>query len=228
MMEPTGTKSIFSMSAQVHILFYTEFYRDGGSKSNSYQKEAKQLQCVGHVQKRFVTALRKLKKEVNSLGGRGKLTEKLINKLQNYYGITIRSNIGGITGMKKAIDASFFHCIAKKETPYFTVHCADGIDSWCKYTKDQMTKEKSYKQSVSFPNDVIKEVTPVYARLSEKALLEQCLHGKTQNQNQALNKMIQERAPKEIFIGLQETETAAFYAIANYNTGTTAILMFNV
>ena len=54
-----------------------------------------------------------------------------------------------------------------------------------------------------------------------------------QNQNEALNKMIWGRAPKETFIGSQEIETAAFDAIANSNIGATARinatqLMFNV
>ena len=190
LMEPKGMENIFSRSAEKHKLLYTEFYSDGDSKSfdsvkdvykHSHHKEVKRLQCVGHVQKRLGTALRKLKREVKGLGGRGKLTENMINKLQNYYGIAIRSNVGDLKGMKKAIDASFFHCIATKETPHFHVHCPDGIDSWCKYQKDKITKEKSYQPSAGVPNHIIKEVKPVYARLSEKALLEQCLHGKTKS-----------------------------------------------
>ena len=70
--------------------------------------------------------------------------------------------------------------------------------------------------------NVVKEVKPVYARLSEDSLLEQCLHGKTQNQNEALNKMIWERAPKETFIGSQGIETAVYDTIANFNIGATA------
>ena len=44
-------------------------------------------ECVGYVQKRLGTALRKLKKEKKGLGGKGKLTDNMIDKLQNYYGI---------------------------------------------------------------------------------------------------------------------------------------------
>ena len=101
------------------------------------------------------------------------------------------------------------------------MHCPNGIDSWWKYKKDKITEEKSYQPSAGVPNH-IKEVKPVYARFSEKALLEQCLHGKTLNQNEALNKMMWERAPKETFIGFQEIETATFDAIANLNIGATA------
>ena len=40
-------------------------------------------ECVGHVQKRVGTALRKPKKDAPALGGKGKLTDAMIDKLQN-------------------------------------------------------------------------------------------------------------------------------------------------
>ena len=48
-------------------------------------------ECVGHVQKRVGTNLRNLKKEHKRIGGKGKLTNSAIDKLQNYYGIAIRA-----------------------------------------------------------------------------------------------------------------------------------------
>ena len=67
-------------------------------------------ECVGHVQKRVGTALRKLKKENKGIGGKGKLTDATIDKLQNYYGIATRSNSADLEAMKSAIYASLFHC----------------------------------------------------------------------------------------------------------------------
>ena len=48
-----------------------------------------ELEFFGHVQKRVGNVLRKLKKEDSKLGGKGKLTDSMIDKLQNYYGIAI-------------------------------------------------------------------------------------------------------------------------------------------
>ena len=61
------------------------------------------LQCVGHIQKRVGGRLRKLKSadkaplsDGKSLSGKGRLTEKMINKLQNYFGIAVKkSNCNG-------------------------------------------------------------------------------------------------------------------------------------
>jgi len=44
------------------------------------------------VQKIIGTRLRNLKKKEKGLGGRGKLTDATIDRLQNYYGIAIRQN----------------------------------------------------------------------------------------------------------------------------------------
>ena len=63
--------------------------------------EVVKKECVGHVQKQVGSALRKLKKENKGLAGKGKLTDALIDRLQNYYGIAIRSNVGNLETMKK-------------------------------------------------------------------------------------------------------------------------------
>ena len=78
-------------------------------------KLIRKLECVGHVQKRVGTRLRNLKKIVKNLGGRGKLTNKTIDRLQNYYGIAVRSNSGNLIGMKKAIHDTLFHVASSKK-----------------------------------------------------------------------------------------------------------------
>ena len=63
-------------------------------------------ECVGHVQKRLRTALRKYKadkkgkklSDVKGVGGRGRLTDKIMDKMQNYYGKAIRGEQGCSSG----------------------------------------------------------------------------------------------------------------------------------
>ena len=52
----------------------------------------KKLECLGHMQKQVACRLRNLKKKEKGLGGEGKLTDRITDKLQKYYGIVIRSN----------------------------------------------------------------------------------------------------------------------------------------
>ena len=147
------------------------------------------------MQKRVGTALRKLKRENPGLGGKGKLTDATIDKLQNYYGIAIRSNVGNLAGMKKAIHASLMHC-ASCGSRLLHDHCPPGSTSWCRYQPDKANKTSIYKHGPGLPLPVISKLKPEYVRLSDDSLLEKCLHGKTQNQNEALNGMVWQRTPK--------------------------------
>ena len=76
------------------------------------------LESVGHVQKRVGARLRKLKSsdktplsDGKSLNGKGRLTEKMINKLQSYFGIAVRQCTGTtVYQLEEAIGAVLYHC----------------------------------------------------------------------------------------------------------------------
>ena len=186
-MEVEGVKRIFKRSEQTRKLQYTEYFGDGDSKAYQEVQDCyenihiEKKECVGHVQKRVGTAVRKLKKENKGIGGKGKLTDSLIDKLQNYYGIAIRSNSGDLSGMKSAIHASFFHCISSKKRNLHH-HCPDGPDSWCAYKRDKANKTDLYKPGPGLPDNIIALIKPIYSRLSTDDLLKKCLDCKTQNQ----------------------------------------------
>ena len=58
------------------------------------------IECVGHVQKRMCTRLRKLKASMKgkklsdgkTVFGKGRLTDTQIDKIQSVYGVAIRAN----------------------------------------------------------------------------------------------------------------------------------------
>ena len=76
-------------------------------KGNNFNGELKKLEYVGPVQKRFGSGLREfLNTFVKRLAGKCKLTDALINRIQNYFGVVLRSKLGSISLMKKAIWAS--------------------------------------------------------------------------------------------------------------------------
>ena len=105
-MEASGVLRIFEKSATELKLCYTTYIGDGDSKAyqtvvaaNPYPgKNIIKGECVGHVQKRVDGRLRKFVKvhgsdiliDVKKLGGAGRLHAKIINVLQNYYGLAIR------------------------------------------------------------------------------------------------------------------------------------------
>nr|XP_034195323.1 uncharacterized protein LOC117611486 [Osmia lignaria] len=77
--------------------------------------------CINHVQKRMGTRLRQLKKTHKGLGGRGKLTDKMISELCNYYGKAIRENNESVEKMLNAIWATIYHKRSLDENP--TMSC---------------------------------------------------------------------------------------------------------
>jgi len=75
-------------------LIYKYYLGDGDTSSyNDVVKKHQKLECVGHIQKRIGTRLRKRRKEVHNakrLTGKGKITESAVNTIQNYFGMAIR------------------------------------------------------------------------------------------------------------------------------------------
>lgn len=75
-MEPESATRIFNRSKDKNKLQYTEFYGDRDSKSFAAVKDScthdnvtvLKKECVGHVQKRLGTALRKTKKREERFG----------------------------------------------------------------------------------------------------------------------------------------------------------------
>ncbi|GFX74562.1 uncharacterized protein TNCV_3214491 [Trichonephila clavipes] len=115
-METVDAYRIFERFEANRSLRYTSYYGDGDSKAFNNGKDIYgydsivKYECIGYVQKRVGSRLRKLKKSTKCLGGKGKLTDKFIDTHQNYFGIAIRSNVGNLSNMQTAVIAAFFHC----------------------------------------------------------------------------------------------------------------------
>jgi hypothetical protein len=163
-MEVVGAKAMLGRSIATRQLRYTCYYGDGDSKAFKSIEDIYgddkviKMECVGHVQKRVGTRLRKLKKDKTGLGGKGRLTNFTVDRLQNYYGIAIRSNVNDLEGMKKAILASLFHVASSKEKDYHS-HCPDGASSWCRFKADKETnpEKPTYKPGAGLPLEIISE-----------------------------------------------------------------------
>ncbi|GFX73052.1 uncharacterized protein TNCV_1704541 [Trichonephila clavipes] len=107
-MEVDGMLRIFNRSEKLHNLKYSNYIGDGDTKTFNALSENKlygddhliqKIECVGHVQKRMGTRLRKLKfvyskklSDGKTIGGKGRLTDSLIDKLAHYYGNAILCN----------------------------------------------------------------------------------------------------------------------------------------
>ena len=150
---------------------------------------------------------------------RGRLGDKEINKLQNYFGIAIRANCHSVTAMQKAIGAVVYNRSEANDPDARHMFCDKRQDTSCKYKTKLEGKVHIDKPSI--PNVVRELVMPIFKDLSKPELLQKCLHGKTQNNNECLNGVVWTRLPKDDFVGGKTLKLEISSAIINFNNGAT-------
>ncbi|GFW53131.1 uncharacterized protein TNCV_3293781 [Trichonephila clavipes] len=176
-METVGAYRIFERSEANRSLRYTSYYGDGDSKAFNNVKDiygydsVVKYEFIGHVQKRVGSRLRKLKKSTKGLGRKGKLTDKFIDTLQNYFGIAIWSNVGNLSNMQTAVIAAFFHCCSTDKKPMHG-QCPSGSDTWCKYQKAKQEGKLYKHRTAGLSNAVLNTVKTTYMDLCDQSLLE--------------------------------------------------------
>eukprot|EP00112_Aurelia_sp_Birch-Aquarium-sp1_P024624 Seg7860.1 transcript_id=Seg7860.1/GoldUCD/mRNA.D3Y31 product="hypothetical protein" protein_id=Seg7860.1/GoldUCD/D3Y31 len=122
---------MYARSEDSKKLQYTDYIGDGDSKSFSSitaskpyaNKDIVKYECIGHVQKRMGTVLRKLKaqkgkqkfKDGKTIAGMGRLTGARIDKLHVYYGLAIQGHKFDQEGMKNEAWAGLYHSASSDE-----------------------------------------------------------------------------------------------------------------
>ena len=238
-MDAAGCVAIFERSVEQYGLRYTEFLGDGDSKAFNLVTEkdvyedvkVTKLECVGHVQKRMGSRLRALKKRSGKthlddgkpIGGRGRLTDNVIDSMQVYYGKAIRNNTHSVKAMQDAIWAIWYHMQSTDKNPDHS-RCPVGKDSWCGFQRDVAKKTSTYTRKNPLSKAVATAIYPVFEALTAEALLSGCLHGGTQNQNEAFNALIWQRATKETHSSHPTVQLATYLAVGHFNDGSKTIL----
>ncbi|GFU03161.1 uncharacterized protein TNCV_2720691 [Trichonephila clavipes] len=176
------------------------------------------IECVSHVQKRMDTRLRKLKlvyskkklSDGKTIGGKGRLTDSLIDKLAHYYGNAVRCNSTSVKEMQKAIWAVWGHSCSTDDEPMHWF-CPTNPNIWCKYNAVINNNLQNYKHRYSVAiRDVIQ---PVFADLSHPALLKKCLgekFGLKINRNVCV--FLAERDNRRIFTSRKRRLASSFEA----------------
>ena len=235
-MEAKGVVDCFQSSVDNRKLRYTKLIGDGDSKTHASILTAdpypgikvEKLECIGHIQKRVGSRLRKLRSthkgplsDGKGITGQGRLTEKLMNKLQNLYGIALRQNVDKtVHQLKVAVRAVLHHSTEFENSENCHLFCPRGPDSWCKYWKDP----ENYQEKKGMPMVIHQLIKPVFTDLSNETLLSKCLHSKTQNANESINNITCTKCPKNIYVQRNVLEMGVASAVINFNDGNCGIL----
>ena len=246
-MESAGVLQIYKRSVVERSLRYTTYLGDGDSKSfqdiinaDPYPgKTCNRYECVGHVQKRVTAHINTLKQQYKGvvladhkkLCGKGRLTQKVTNTLQNYYGMVIRRNSGDLYAMKKDIAAIIHHCSECSDSDERHKFCPRDDKSWCRYQREKnSTGSSSYVPKINIPKAVSDIVKIVFSHedLGSDTLLKKCLHGQTQNVNESFNGLVWKRVPKDVFVCKRTLQLGVASATIAYNDGAKGLLnVFN-
>ena len=62
-------------------------------------------------------------------------------------------------------------------------------------------------------------IMPIFLDLSNDTLLKKCLHGKTQNGNEALNNLIWTKCPKNVYVEREVLEMGVSSTVISFNNG---------
>ncbi|GFU36612.1 uncharacterized protein TNCV_802701 [Trichonephila clavipes] len=206
-MEVDGMLRIFNRSEKLHNLKYSNYIGDGDTKTFNALSENKpygddyliqKIECVGYVQKRMGTRLRKL------------ILVYSKNKLSD------GKTIGGKGNAESHLGCVWGHSCSTDDEPMHWF-CPTNPNTWCKYNAAINNNLQNYKHKPSVAKDVRDEIKPVFADLSHPALLKKCLGGKTQNPNESLNSLIWKFCPKTIGSRLQIAEIAANLETSVFN-----------
>lgn len=233
-MEVSGMLELFKRSVAQRGVIYEEYIGDGDSKTykavcekNPYPNvQIRKKECTAHVQKRMGTRLRNRKKELSGkklsdgkpISGKGRLTDKVIDKIAEYYGKAIRSSTT-IEEMKKKVWATYHHMSATDKKPSYQF-CPKGSDSWCTYQKAVANKTvRQYKHKQNIPLVCLEACKKVFEDLTHDDLLQRCIGGFTQNPNESFNNVIWQRCPKVRFFGKKSVDIAAAEAAIQFNDG---------
>ena len=223
-METEAAYRLLGRSIQQHNLRYKWMISDGDSKAYQNVSEiygiseadkVEKLDCIEHVGKRMYRALNGIKTTTKPDGRRkGCLTEPVVRRLSELYRNAIRRNVdpeawteerkqAGIENLQTNIKAVLFHSVkipdAEQRHQYYPE------ESWCKYKKVGENEEKDYHLDPHF----LELLQPTFDRLSEDRLMERCLTGFSQNQNESFNSLIWLCAPKHTWQRPKRVQLAA-------------------
>ena len=184
-MDATGCVRIFQRSVEQYSLRYVDFVGDGDSKAYNEitdalvyeEKPVTKPECVEHVQKKMGSRICSLKKRLGKtqlsdgkrIGGRGRLTDKVIDNLQVYYGKAIRNNTQSIEDMSNAVLAIWHHTRSTDTNPDHKL-CPEGETSWCGYQRDLAKNTQEYLHSHLLLKAVSDSILPVFIDHSKSQL----------------------------------------------------------
>ena len=98
----------------------------------------------------------------------------VVNNIQNYHGVDIRSNIGKLKDMQNAIWAICFHMIMGPSNETLNEqhqYCSVTPNAWCKYQVDQINDTSFYNRQNFLPPVFRSKLHYIFKRLRKVPII---------------------------------------------------------
>ena len=150
-----------------------------------------------------------------NVGGSKCLADKIIDKMQNHFGEAICKNSGNLEAMRQDVWADSKHMVRNDTETLEQQHDYCPKDGWCNFWKSR----DNYDDENRLPTVFYDLLEPIFQRLSKNDLLNRCLRGMTQNQNESVNGVLWGQCLKTKFCGRKKVELAVSETVCEFNTG---------
>ncbi|GFX99962.1 uncharacterized protein TNCV_259991 [Trichonephila clavipes] len=97
---------------------------------SNFQGSALKIEAVGAT-RIFHRSI--VKRSLKYTHYKGKFTDSFIDRLQNCYGIVVRSNVVNLSGLQQNVIAALFHCLSVEKPMHGQYPIVK--DSWCYYQR---------------------------------------------------------------------------------------------
>lgn len=213
----------------------TKYLSDGDSRAYKkacevFEWSIEKLECVNHFSKRLGTRLRNAiqhsrprvdgRFKRSRLSGKGKLTNKAVDRLQSYFGFVIRQSCN-VDEMRRSIQALYNHVSSSDDNP---MHDLCSLQ-YCKFLQAQETNTVyKHKGHFHLPSEIMEHIKKDFDDLSGNELLKKVTHGKTQNANECFNSTVWNLLSKNGFASFELLSYAVSLAVCKYNEGNLPVI----
>lgn len=167
----------------------------------------------------------------SKLGGIGKLTDKVIDKLAGYYGTTVRRFVektGGdrsrVAELESEIMASYLHVTSSDKDPSH-FKCPKSKESWCFFNRalanDRTPPSHDTMKVRIYINskEDRQAIASIYSDLTKQDLLERCIKGRTQSVNESFHSKLWKKSMKVKFHGHKKVKYGLRMSVLEHNIG---------
>ena len=118
--------------------------------------------------------------------------------------------------MKKAVGSVVYHCSQASDSDARNMFFPKTAITWCKYEAAKLNST-NYIDKLGLPIIIRNIILTTFKELSDETLLEKCLHGSTQNNNECIIGDIWKQIPKDILGGRIVLEIGVRSVVLSFN-----------